>query len=95
MINLYLLLLALILANTPWLTSRMFFVMPVKNQKSVAWCLLELVVFYSALGLLARYAEHVTMGQVASQKWEFYVITFCLFLVLAFPGFIYRFFWKK
>lgn len=96
MINLYLLLLALVLANTPWLTSRLFFVLPLKKQpKRVALCLLELVVFYFILGMLARYAEHVKMGQVVPQKWEFYAITGCLFLVLAFPGFIYRFFWQK
>jgi Na+(H+)/acetate symporter ActP len=96
MTNLSLLLLALVLANVPWLTSRLFFVLPVKqSSKSVAWCLLELVVFYFLLGLLARYAEQATMGQVSPQKWEFYAITACMFLVLAFPGFIYRFFWKK
>jgi Na+(H+)/acetate symporter ActP len=96
MTNLSLLLLALVLANVPWLTSRLFFVFPLKqSSKSVAWCLLELVVFYFLLGLLARYAEQATMGQVSPQKWEFYAITACMFLVLAFPGFIYRFFWKK
>ncbi len=96
MANLSLLLLALVLANVPWLTSRLFFVLPLKqSSKSVAWCLLELVVFYFLLGLLARYAEQATMGQVSPQKWEFYAITACMFLVLAFPGFIYRFFWKK
>jgi len=95
MVNLSLLLLALVLANVPWLTSRLFFVLPLKNQKSIAWCLLELVVFYFLLGLVARYAEQITMGQVAPQKWEFYAITSCLFLVLAFPGFVYRFLWQK
>ena len=96
MTNLSLLLLALVLANVPWLTSRLFFVLPLKqSSKSVAWCLLELVVFYFVLGLLARYSEQATMGQVSPQKWEFYAITVCMFLVLAFPGFIYRFFWKK
>ena len=96
MTNLSLLLMALVLANVPWLTSRLFFVLPLKQpSKSVAWCLLELVVFYFALGSLARYAEQATMGQVSPQKWEFYAITACMFLVLAFPGFIYRFFWKK
>ena len=96
MTNLSLLLLALVLANVPWLTSRLFFVLPLKqSSKSVAWCMLELVVFYFLLGLLARYAEQATMGQVSPQKWEFYAITACMFLVLAFPGFIYRFFWKK
>lgn len=96
MTNLSLLLLALVLANVPWLTTGLFFVLPLKQQpKSVAWCLLELLVFYFVLGLLARYAEQATMGQISPQKWEFYAITACMFLVLAFPGFIYRFFWKK
>jgi hypothetical protein len=56
---------------------------------------LELITLYFILGFIIRYAEHAKMGQVATQKWEFYAITACLFLVLAFPGFIYRFFWKK
>ena len=96
MTYLSLLLLALVLANVPWLTSRLFFVLPLKQPtKSVGLCMLELVVFYFVLGLLARHAEKATMGQVSPQKWEFYAITACMFLVLAFPGFIYRFFWKK
>jgi Na+(H+)/acetate symporter ActP len=96
MTNLSLLLLALVLANSPWFSQRLFFVIPVKTQpKNVAWCLFELVVLYFVLGFIARYAERMTMGQVAPQKWEFYAITACLFLVLAFPGFIYRFFWHK
>ena len=28
-------------------------------------------------------------------KWEFYAITFCLFRVFAYPGLIYRYFWRK
>ena len=96
MTNLSLLLLALILANVPWLTTRLFFVIPLKKQpKSIALCMLELLVFYFVVGLLARYAEQMTMGQIAPQKWEFYAITVCMFLVLAFPGFINRFFWQK
>lgn len=96
MTNIILLLLALVLANSPWFSERLFFVIPVKQKpKNVAWCLLELVTLYFIIGLIIHYAEHTKMGQVATQKWEFYAITACLFLVLAFPGFIYRFFWKK
>jgi len=96
MTNIILLLLALVLANSPWFSERLFFVIPVKQKpKNVAWFLLELVTLYFIIGLIIRYAEHTKMGQVATQKWEFYAITACLFLVLAFPGFIYRFFWKK
>ena len=95
MTNFILLLLALVLANSPWFSERLFFLIPLKKQpKNVAWCVLELVTLYFILGFIIRYAEHARMGQVAPQKWEFYAITACLFLVLAFPGFIYRFFWK-
>jgi uncharacterized membrane protein len=96
MTNLALLLLALVFANSPWFSARLFFLIPVKQQpKNVAWCLFELVVLYFVLGVIARYAEHATIGQIAPQKWEFYAITACLFLVLAFPGFVYRFLWHK
>ena len=96
MTNQIILLLALAFANSPWFSERLFFVIPVKTQpKNVGWCLLELIVLYFILGFIIRYAEFSKMGQVSSQKWEFYAITACLYLVLAFPGFVYRFFWKK
>jgi len=96
MTNLILLLLALVFANFPWFSNRLFFVLPVKAQpKNVAWCLFELITLYFVFGFIVRYAEQSKMGQVTPQKWEFYAITACFFLVLAFPGFIYRFFWKK
>jgi hypothetical protein len=96
MTNIILVLLALVLANSPWFSERLFFAIPVKTQaKNVAWCLFELIVWYFIMGLIIRYAEQAKMGQVSPQKWDFYAITACLFIVLAFPGFIYRFFWKK
>jgi len=95
MTNLILLLLFLLAANSPWFSERLFFVIPLKHKpKSVAWCLLELIVLYFVVGALAMYAENATMGQIAPQKWEFYAVTACMFLVFAFPGFVYRFFWK-
>lgn len=95
MTNLILLLLFLLAANSPWFSERLFFVIPVKHKpKSVAWCLLELIVLYFVVGAIAMYAESATMGQIAPQKWEFYAVTACMFLVFAFPGFVYRFFWK-
>jgi Na+(H+)/acetate symporter ActP len=96
MTNTLLLLLALLLANTPWFSPRLFFVIPVKQQpKNVGWCLFELIVLYFVMGFIARYAEAMTMGQVSPQNWEFYATTACLFLVFSFPGFVYRFLWSK
>lgn len=96
MTYLTLLLLALLAANLPWFSEKLFYFIPLKNiQKSFGWCLLELVVLYFAVGAIAFYAEKATMGQVAPQHWEFYAVTVCLFLVFAFPGFVYRYFWHR
>jgi hypothetical protein len=95
MTNLVLLLLAIVAANLPWFSERLFYVVPLKNDKSMGWCLLELIVLYFIVGAIAFYAERATVGQSAPQGWEFYAVTACLFLVFAFPGFVYRYFWKR
>jgi len=92
--QLLLVLLALLAANLPWFSERLFYLVPLRH-KHIGWRLLELVVLYFALGALAFFAERATMGQAASQNWEFYAITACLFLVFAFPGFVYRYLWRK
>ena len=68
---------------------------PKSQPKSLGWSLLELVILYFLVGAIAFYTEAATMGQTAPQNWEFYAITACLFLVFAFPGFVYRYFWRK
>ncbi len=88
-------LLALLVANLPWFSERLFHAVTLKSGKHVGWRLLELVVLYFVLGGIARLAEQKTLGQVASQHWEFYATTACLFLVLATPGFIYRYLWRR
>lgn len=92
--HLLLVLLALVAANLPWFSERLFYVLPLQ-RKHFGWCLLELTVLYFIVGGLARLVERSTMGQVASQHWEFYAVTASLFLVFAFPGFVYRYLWKK
>jgi len=90
-----LLLLALLAANLPWFSERLLYVIPLaKETKAIGWCLLELIVLYFVMGAIGIYAERATMGQVAAQNWEFYAMTACLFIVFAFPGFVYRQFWK-
>jgi len=34
-------------------------------------------------------------GRIAPQGWEFYAITGALFITLAFPGFVYRYLYKR
>jgi predicted transporter len=95
-IHLILFLIALLAANLPWFSEKLFYIIPPKNPpKSLGWCLLELAVLYFVVGGIAFFAESSSMGQTALQNWEFYAITACLFLVFAFPGFVYKYLWKK
>ncbi len=90
-----LLALALAAANSPFFSERLFLVLPMKGgSKGFAWRLLEWSVWYCALGGVA-YLLEAKMGAVQHQRWEFYVVTLCLFLVFAYPGFVYRYFWRK
>lgn len=101
MTNWVLLSLLFFAANLPWFSNKLFYVIPLKNDgqpaatKHVGWCLLELIILYFLMGAVVRYAERATFGQVAHQGWEFYAVTACIFLVFAFPGFVYRLLWKR
>ena len=90
-----LLAIALIAANLPFLVERLFFVkLPASGSKHLGWRLLELVVLYFVVGGIGMLLEKKG-GDLHSQNWEFYAVTASLFLVLAFPGFIYRYLWRK
>jgi len=56
--------------------------------------LAEVLFFYFAVGLLVTFLETQVIGDAHSQGWEFYVVTFFLFIVFSSPGFIYRIVWK-
>jgi len=88
-----LILLFLVIANLPWFTERVFLVYRLKSIKSAMIRLIELVVYYFVSLLIAIAAEIQFSGDVFPQQWEFFVTTFCLFLVLAVPGVIYRYQW--
>lgn len=90
-----LLLLAVVFANLPFLTERIFFVRPAAGgSKALGWRLLELAALYGIAGGVARLMEG-RFGQLHPQNWEFYAITVCMFVVFAYPGFVYRYFWRK
>ena len=64
------------------------------RTKSFFARLLELLVLYFIVGALAWLLES-SIGNVFAQGWEFYAITGCLFVVLAFPGFVLRYLRKR
>ena len=87
-------LLALLAANLPFISNRLFAVIALKTPKNLAVRLAELVVWYLLVGALGLYLEQRS-GQIAPQGWEFYAITGALFLTFAFPGFTYRYLFKR
>ena len=48
-----------------------------------------------ALTVALAYLLESRAGSVHPQDWEFYAVTVCLFLVAAFPGFVWRYFWQE
>ena len=82
---------AMILANIPWiLSNRLFLFIKVPN-KSFVVNLLEWLLYFILTGIFAYLLESKSMGHVQPQDWEFYAITFFMFIIFAFPGFIYRY----
>ncbi len=88
-------------ANLPWFSDKLFYTINLNRShqpsfsKNLGWCLLELLILYFLTGAFIWYAESATFGQVAPQGWEFYAVTGCLYLVFAFPGFVYKVLWKR
>lgn len=86
-------LLAFLAANLPFLNERFMAIIKLRGGKNLPLRLLELVLWYVIVGLIARGLEHQA-GQIAPQGWEFFTITASLFLTFAFPGFAYRYLFK-
>ena len=88
-----LIVLAIISANLPWMSDRFFLLFdpPGGAGKHLWMCLLEWLVLLVVFLLGALGLEKKLMGELYPQDWEFYAIIFCLFVVFALPGFIYRY----
>lgn len=82
------------LANMAWISDRWLAVIPANQGKRLWQRLAETLLAYFILLALAYGLELQVMGQAWKQGWEFYSITLAMFVVLAFPGFIYRVLWK-
>ena len=87
-------LIAFFLSNIPWFSKNLFIFVPLNKTKPIALVLLEIVVNYFIVGFFVIFLEKQVIGNVHPQGWEFYVVTFFLFIVLSSPGFIYKVVWK-
>lgn len=87
--SILLIVIAALAANLPFISERFLGVIKL-NRKHLGWRLTELIALYFLVGVFARLLEaHQSPPTV--QSWEFYVITFSLFIVFAFPGFVVRY----
>ncbi|GBU15663.1 hypothetical protein AwPolaro_10410 [Polaromonas sp.] len=86
--------LAFLAANLPFISNRLLVFYPLKTGKNLPVRLCELLLCYFVVGGVGFYLEHRN-GQIAPQGWEFYAITGTLFLTFAFPGFTYRYLFKR
>jgi len=90
-----LLILAFISANLPFLVERIFFVaQPKAGSKSFAWRLLELMMMFFVVGGISMMLEG-KLGDIHPQNWEFYAVNASLFVVFAYPWFVYRYLWRR
>jgi hypothetical protein len=58
--------------------------------KSVIDRFLEVLVGYVLIGTLG-FTMELDLGNAFPQRWEFYAVTLALFLVLGYPGFVWRY----
>jgi len=84
---------ALLAANLPFLTERLFGLLALPRGKNLPVRLAELFALYLLVGGAGLLLEQ-RLGRIAPQGWEFFAVTGALFLTLAFPGFVWRYLYK-
>ena len=85
------LLLAIIAANLPFLSAKLFFVFSIAPKKFFWLTLTEFIVYFFLVGMLARFLEIQSYGAVYKQGIVFYIISLILFVIFAFTGFVLRY----
>ena len=91
----FIVLLALFGANLPFVNQRLFAVVPMKAAKKSAWIRIgEMIVLYFVVGAIGFMLE-ARAGNRFEQGWQFYAVTFSLFVVFSFPGFAFQYLVKR
>lgn len=88
--------LAALAANLPFWSRReyLFLCIPLKRNKNFFWILLEWICAYGLWMALALLTESKQQA-IHPQHWQFWVVSLCLFLLLALPGFIWVYLWPR
>lgn len=91
----FVILLAAPAANLPFLNERLFSVISIGMRAKPFWLrLIELLILYALVGVIAYLLES-GIGNAFAQGWEFYAATWFFFMVLAYPGFVFRYLRKR
>ncbi|WP_322059682.1 DUF2818 family protein [Paraburkholderia sp. J63] len=91
----FIVLLALAGANLPFANQRLLGIVPLRAPKKSAWIrIAEMIVLYFVVGAFGFMLE-ARAGNRFDQGWQFYAITFSLFVVFAFPGFTWQYLVKR
>ena len=87
-----LILVALICANLPWFSNKYFFFISPKGGKKTSFpFVIEWLLMYFLVALIAVLVELKVQGIIHPKTPEFFAVTLCLFAVFALPGLIYKF----
>lgn len=78
-----------VLANWPFLTEKKFALFG-QGLKTMGFRLVELSVGFALL-LLIGFGLEASIGRLQTQTWNFYAISLCIFLLMAYPGFVWRY----
>jgi hypothetical protein len=80
-----------VFANFPFFTESVFGLKRLKQGAKPGFVrLVELLLLYLIVLGIGRLIES-SIGNAFPQGWQFYATTGCLFLVLGFPGFVFRY----
>lgn len=87
----FVILLAACAANLPFFNERLFSMITLRRPVKPFWLrLAEMCSLYALVGGVA-YLLGAHIGSGFAPKWEFYAVTIGLFIVLAYPGFVFRY----
>lgn len=85
---------ALLLANLPFVIRPTMFRSATGGSADFAVRLLEWFLCLILTGVLAWLLE-TRSAPLQQQHWQFYATAVCMYVVFAFPGFVYRYLWRK
>ncbi|MFM2344819.1 MAG: hypothetical protein RLZZ210_1431 [Pseudomonadota bacterium] len=80
---------SILLANLPFIINISIF-NKIKSIRLIIW-----LAFYISLIFFSFFLENQQYGNVYKKEWDFYAITFCIYIILGYPSIIWQYLYKK